>query len=647
MKLQTLRLFKSYLGKQSTNFSKEALEYGLLIPVEAGAEIINHAVQLYGKDGEKWNQTFHKDFNKVKTAPLLQLVLEQIMYYVTTYFFEELGIFSHDTVYIPAEELNIPELDVEKIELINIRPITVEELRDRLMVLLTSGIALSEQTVKDIMVLSEFIDKERFDEISNREVKIALYDKYKIMPKNADEFLRFLIFKLTDSTLKITNRAMINQLKRSNKAKALDMLNAYINKNGIEKLAAIFLRNKRLFLALKSNDTSLAKGLRKELNGLINKLRKLADVNHKPMKRQILDCLTDGNVDIDLDKLPEALDKVTIFREVRILNGVLYRLYGNENIVYRVRNGSAYVTTVEPKTGEYVERLEKIVEVVKAHLLNRLSGLKDKTIYIPSNITYTVPTSEKQFLGNVPQGSYVEMPRIGDMVFGVHWRNLPDARVDLDLKIMNQSQVFGWDANYRDEYANILFSGDITDAPQGATELYYIGKDYGHGAFLVTLNDYTCNKDDVPFEFMVTKTKANSASFRKNHVVNPNDIITKMDMKMTSDAHQRVIGLIAIADNIKLYFNDFSTGSGYGGRFSTSRRDDITMGSYSYLTTYNTIQLKLNDLLKEAGAIVLDTPTYKVIELVDGEKVVKEVAVDVNLSLEEITKETLSELLLT
>ena len=56
------------------------------------------------------------------------------------------------------------------------------------------------------------------------------------------------------------------------------------------------------------------------------------------------------------------------------------------------------------------------------------------------------------------------------------------------------------------------------------------------------------------------------------------------------------------------------------------------MGSYSYLTTYNTIQLKLNDLLKEAGAIVLDTPTYKVIELVDGEKVVKEVAVDVNLS---------------
>ena len=112
------------------------------------------------------------------------------------------------------------------------------------MVLLTSGIALSEQTVKDIMVLSEFIDKERFDEISNREVKIALYDKYKIMPKNADEFLRFLIFKLTDSTLKITNRAMINQLKRSNKAKALDMLNAYINKNGIEKLAKHPLRNK-------------------------------------------------------------------------------------------------------------------------------------------------------------------------------------------------------------------------------------------------------------------------------------------------------------------------------------------------------------------------------------------------------------------
>ena len=53
------------------------------------------------------------------------------------------------------------------------------------------------------MVLSDYIDKNRFDEISNREIKTALYDKYNIMPRNPEEFLRFLIFKTTGNTLKI------------------------------------------------------------------------------------------------------------------------------------------------------------------------------------------------------------------------------------------------------------------------------------------------------------------------------------------------------------------------------------------------------------------------------------------------------------
>lgn len=152
-------------------------------------------------------------------------------------------------------------------------------------------------------------------------------------------------------------------------------------------------------------------------------------------------------------------------------------------------------------------------------MVDRIStNVKGKYIYIPNNITYAAPTSEKQFNGNIPAGSYIEVPRIDDLVYGVHWTNLPgdgkyqsrgfygeikpngEERVDLDLKQMNKNEVFGWDASYRSSASDILFSGDITDAPAptGATELFYVGRNYGHGAFLITLNMFTSNTKDVP-----------------------------------------------------------------------------------------------------------------------------------------------------
>ena len=276
---------------------------------------------MYGKDGSNRNQTFHKDFEIVRNAPIEDLITQQIIHYITTYGFESLGLYDSELVYLPKEKLEIPELNVDNLELITIRPLTEEELTDKLMVLLTSGIALSEQTVKDIMILSDYIDKNRFDEIKNKEIKTTLYDKYNVMPKNPDEFLRYLIFKTTGSTLKINNKEMIDKIRNCDKNKALDMLNSYIDKNGYGKLSSIFLRNKNLFLAykIKKNDVHGISILAKRINAIINKLRKYAVKYHKPMKKNILDCLTNENEVIDLTELLKQLDEITIFRELRIL----------------------------------------------------------------------------------------------------------------------------------------------------------------------------------------------------------------------------------------------------------------------------------------------------------------------------------------
>lgn len=679
MEKEVLRLFKGFLGEKSNSVSEEGLKYGLLVPSSASETVVKEAIELYGKDGQKWNQTFHKDFEIVRNAPIEDLIAQQIMHYITTYGFESLGIYREDLVYIPKEKLEIPELDVDNIELITIKPYTSEQLTEKLMGLLTSGIALSEQTVKDVMVLSDFIDKNRFDEIVNREIKTTLYDKYNIMPRNPEEFLRFLLFKLTNGTLKIQNADTIRAIKKSDKAKALNMLQLYVIKtpNGYEKLSSIFLRNKNLFLALKIKQdecrTEKDEVTRKSINALINKLRKMANSNHKPLKRNILDCLTDTNVNINVNELCSALDNVTIFREIRILNGILYRLYGNNNVVYKIRNGKSYVTNLPPKTQAYIKKLEDISQIIKTHLVDRIStNVKGKYIYIPNNITYAAPTSEKQFNGNIPAGSYIEVPRIDDLVYGVHWTNLPgdgkyqsrgfygeikpkgEERVDLDLKQMNKNEVFGWDASYRSSASDILFSGDITDAPapNGATELFYVGRNYGHGAFLITLNMFTSNTKDVPFEFVLAKAPANSSAIRKNYAINPNDIIEKIDMEIKNTERQKVLGLITIGDTVKFYFNDFSAGGDVRTPkgCSTSTRNSITMGSFDYLRTYNMLQLKLNDLLKDAGAIVIDQPQYSIVQrtvMPDGtsQDSIQTMDADIDLSLSNITKDSLIHLL--
>ena len=663
MKKEVLRLFKSYLGEKSEFLWEDGLKYGLLIPNTADKEIVNEAIKQYGKDGKKWNETFHKDFEIVKNAPIEDLIAQQMIHYITTYGFESLGFYDSDLVYMPNEKLEIPELDKDSsVEFITIKPITEAELTEKLMVLLTSGIALSEQTIKDIMVLSDYIDKDRFDEISNREIKTALYDKYNIMPRNPEEFLRFLIFKTTGNTLKIQDSNTINSIKDCDKKLAFKMLKSYIDNtpNGYSKLSSIFLRNKNLFLAFKNKDGN------KEINTIINKLRKLAIKNHKPLKKNILDCLTDENADINLTSLQEELNNITIFREIRIINGILYRLKGTENIVYKIRNGKSYFKKLnDPKT-KYIERLEYLYKVIYNHLKNRVSlKVKDKIIYIPDNITYAAPTSEKQFNGNIPEGSYLEIPRGEDLVYGVHWTNIlnganqessyygempkrcSEERVDLDLKQMNKSEIFGWDASYRSKSGNILFSGDVTDAPNpnGATELFYVDKNYGYGAFLITLNMFTGNSQDVPFEFVIAK--GDGTNVRKNYVINPNNILEKIDMTIKKSERQMVVGFISIGETIKFYFNDFSAGAS----IRTSRQDDITLGTFDYLQAYSKVQLKLNDLLKDSGAKIINEPTYKkLVVTVDEEgnevsQEEKEVPVDIDLSTSAITKETLIDLL--
>lgn len=678
-----LRLFKGYLVdsenwvqliEERQSFIKEALENGVVINGHVIPEIVKqYSIELYGKKPEQWNSTFHKSFSTVRDTPIEVLVVQQIFHYITTYGFESLGVYNQNTVYIPNEILQIPELE-EGVTFNTVNQLSIEDLKNSIMVLLTSGIALSKETIEDIMLLSDFIDKDNFDSITNKEVKTMLFDKYDVVPKNNITFLRYLLYKTIGDTLLIKDKSTIQKIKELSEDKyklVLDLFYKYINQYGYVPLSMIFNRYKQIFISFKRNDKRFKDN--KEMDKIINRISKLSKKYHKPTYSQILDNLTSIQElsYLTQKEILEKLNEITIFKEVSIINCLNYILGDYDSRMYKIRNGKAWVKMGDYITNEgYPEVRKNIRDLVYNHLVNRLKPiLKDKTIYIPDNINYTFPVSEKRFSGNIPEGSYIEVNRPqGALVIGVHWfnTNVNDGHHSdyyngnrVDLHASNKDEQFGWNTSYRSNSNEFYYSGDVTNAPKpnGATELFYIGKDVIQKSFLLTLNKYCGgNGQDVPYDFIVAECDKSSIDY--NYVINPNDVLLsipgKFEYNKTLERYettQKVVGLVKIyKDKIRLYFNDFSLGNSI-----VTRRSDVTKGAFDYLYNYTDVQLKLKDVLTDCGCNLCDSnkiDTMEEVELVNPEtneveifykKVQKDV--DYDLSLNNINKSTLIKLL--
>lgn len=661
-----LRLFKAFtLWDEKDSFSNKTIssvEKGLLYTRDVTNDIKEIAEELYGVKPEQWNQTFHKSFGTVIDTPIEKLVAQQILHYFTTYGLESLGIYDQDLVYIPKEDLGIPDVE-QDIELKVIRNISEEELEKRLMTLLTSGIALSKQTIKDIMILSDYIDIDSVDDIKNREVKLALYDKYNLVPSDAHEFLRYVTFKTTGQTMFIKSVDMLKLVKKADKEKAYMYFNKYVTtKDGYKKLAEIFLANRQMFLAYKVKNAETKEA--KQLNHIINKLDKLRKIYHKPMQKGILDSLgeikTLKEIETKKHQIREALDKATIFREVRILNGLKYRNVASvsrtKSIAYRVRNGKVYATDFAKLTERQLRVKEVLYSLIEDHLIKRVTPLiKDKTFYIPDNVNYAVPTSEKQFVGEFPEGSYIEIPRENAMVIGVHWYNLDNERVDLDLKMMNLTNSYGWDAQYlsEDGSADIVFSGDITDAPKpkGACEVFLIKPEYTNKSFLIKLNNFTRNTKTVPFEFFVTKNE--KSIVHKSYTINPNNVVMMTHNKFDNDGitdNSRVVSTLTLGyvnitnTKIQIFFKSFED-----IHKRTSSIDEVNKHIFKFTDLSIGTQMKMKDLISKCGGTLLDSPMTEELEEVKTEngevlyrKVIKKA--DYDLSVDTLSKDSLIEL---
>lgn len=259
------------------------------------------------------------------------------------------------------------------------------------------------------------------------------------------EMLRYLVYKAYHSTLLIKSPEVIKQIKRSSVVLTL-------TDDEIKKMSTIFYRFKPLFLAFKAN-------LSHKNQHVVNKIRRLAVKNHKPMTIGVFESITDPKW--SLDDLITTAQKESVFKIIRAM-GMFRSLIDNSSMdeytqTYIIRNNKSFTRGFKSGSAFLSDAVKMDYEskynTLKQELFKRLYDkyLVDgkKTVLLSDKFNLTCPISEKQFIGNVPYGTSYNMK--DNNYFGVYWRG-EWGTDDFDLSFTSLKGVrLGWNSSYMSE----------------------------------------------------------------------------------------------------------------------------------------------------------------------------------------------------
>lgn len=451
--------------------------------------LASDANALYGFDAVKMNSTFWKRFSDVESRSELELRLHQLVHYISTYgrgiVGQEINVSSG---YEPESLKNI-DLNIRH-ELVYIAAYTPAEIEQKIKNMLTSGIALKQKTIDaliNIIRVNNFkIDY--VDEISNREFMCILCSKLGLVPKNFDEFVRYLNYEITGNTMLV--------LKNIDTYEAIDAglggwnenANATITRQaianaiieyeatfGIKSIAANIRRYHDFFVLIHKN-------LRiREAKRILNrafKLSKNPSLRHKRNKPILDNVLSNSN---SLGRIRDAASRATIYKLIKVINAM--SLEDTTPKLYRIRNGKSYFKTND--------KAEKVKQIMIDEIKDRLGDWENKVFYIPEGVDYALPTSEKTFVGTMPYLSSYEFTG-ENAVAGVAWEKECD--LDLHSRFIDGESI-GFNSYHK--HGGIVFSGDMTQTNRYhyAAEFLKITQDAFETPALININDFSGGKD--------------------------------------------------------------------------------------------------------------------------------------------------------
>ncbi|KAA0128574.1 hypothetical protein FY557_08315 [Chryseobacterium sp. SN22] len=558
--MKTLKLFNAVPAKES---GAEAFvsENGFIIEpnaVWAQKDIVSY----YAKEklnGNDLNKTFYTSWQKIRESSRIHLLIDQIRHYISTY-----GSDFQSEIYIPSGVLKVTDV---KLGFKVIKAYSKEEMTEKCLSLLKSGIALKEETVDDLLAVLHDEMQYQFtgaEGIRNKEAVIKIADRYGIYPESPVEFFRYVIYKTTGETLLIKNNDLIDKIRQSKFSPS-----ALFESFGPEKLAQIFNRFKPLFLAYKNRAPKV-----------INKISKLSKTHHQPLVSNPLNNATHmllENSDL------HWLENATPFALFKALSACYSRMYGQDTFVYRIRNGKSWTKKSAANSANELN-YDFILTYLK--LKYDLSG---KKFYFPKDVEFALPTSEKMFAGNIPTGTRFYGDRLA---VGIYWENAWGAR-DLDLSGLNIIGKIGWNAAYNLQNGQLMYSGDMTDATNGAVEYLYANRNFTTPTLV--MNNVFSGDTDCGYKIVVGK--GDDISF--DYMMNPNNLFAEVWCQ--SVQKQTVLGLFMPKDG-KQCFVLLNFGAGHA-HVSGNTEISVMATNALYQQWYEPVSF--NHLIHELGAEIV------------------------------------------
>ena len=494
----------------------------------------------------KYNSTFYKSWGDVTNKTRFELFIDQVVHYMTTYGTE----FSLGDGYLPNVYEGEPALNTYKV----IRSCTYLELYNKCLDMLTSGIALKSNTVKaitDYMIqyLKLFPGEVVLwvDDVKNREALVILCDTFGILPKDGAKMFAHIVYKATGLTMIVKNRETRRMIRNSIDKPEVVSLFKSLNDTQLRALAAVFNRYKELFVAFKSKGTK----------NVINKISRYSKTCHKPMKRGYWETILHRNPDAVLTTIEAAAEKATNFKLLQVMQSIRERFLltvGMGDNMFIVRNGKVFVTENSyTSTDILYHKWNEIYDVCKAQLIKNLKA-KACTVRFPENYELTCPTSEKNFIGDFPMGTSCKLGK--DSVIGIYWRNDWGTRdFDLSYTDINGNKI-SWDSDYYNGNASVIYSGDITNAPDGANELIYF-KDSNIPDGIVNINRYFGEPGSKYKLFFGNEVfnDFDEVDMRK-YMIDPNRVLLQSEVTQ-GESSQQIIGMVFDG---KFYFYSLSCG---------------------------------------------------------------------------------------
>lgn len=556
--------------------SSEALKCGFIIH----PDLLNTELEEFiARQTADPNSTFYKRWEDIRQKDRFALFLDQITHYASTY---GTGFTQEGNGWVPNDGAEAPELSNYTL----ILPMTGEELYRRCLALLQGGATLKSATAAALCsAVTDWLEKHPdtpfdIDAIRNREGLSILCKALGRRPSRPVDLLRYILYETTGGTLLIQSDAVLQEIRRSTAPFDFRQL----SQAELDGLAGIFYRFKDLFLAFRTQENYDAKRkaivLRPAPNrAVINRLRRAAPRHHVPMQKGFWESLLAA--DVSEEALRTRLDEVSSFKLVTLLQTIRERLLTQpgDPVMYLIRNGSLWMKDAPQRENcrEYLQMLERVLH---ERLVQNLSA-KACSVRFPEGLTLTCPTSEKNFVGNLPFGSCYAMS--DHNFFGIYWREEWGTH-DFDISFVDWSGAkTGWNAAYNT--GEVIYSGDMTEADPEAAEILFCREGCPDGTVY-------CNRfeggEGSRFRFFLGRQEI--AELSANYMVDPNAKV--IDEELVSDRREK---MLAVVSGGWIFLMDLATGRGRvsGGADAGRKEAVIARKARCFLS--------LRELLLEAG----------------------------------------------